>query len=82
MIERYHTGFRRAGAALDGAAKQRLTEIIERLAVLGTAFSQNVLADEQAFALRLTDEPSLPACPASCARRCDPKRASAGSTAM
>ena len=45
--------FRRAGAALDGAAKQRLAEIIERLAALGTAFSQNVLADEQAFALSL-----------------------------
>jgi len=63
VIERYHTGFRRAGAALDGAAKQRLTEIIERLAVLGTAFSQNVLADEQAFALRLTDDAELAGLP-------------------
>ena len=71
MIERYHTGFRRAGAALDGAAKKRLAEIIERLAALGTAFSQNVLADEQAFTLRLTAKPSLPACPISCARRCE-----------
>src|SRR5271170_1793247 len=41
VIERYHTGYRRAGAALDGAAKKRLGEIIERLAALGTAFSQN-----------------------------------------
>jgi peptidyl-dipeptidase Dcp len=56
VLERYHTTFRRAGAALDAAAKDRLAAIIERLATLTTAFSQNVLADEQAFALPLTDE--------------------------
>ncbi|HZC55073.1 MAG TPA: M3 family metallopeptidase [Xanthobacteraceae bacterium] len=59
VIERYHTGFRRAGAALDAPAKKRLAEIIERLAALGTAFSQNVLADEQSFTLRLEDEAEL-----------------------
>ena len=71
VTERYHTSFRRAGAALDDAAKKRLAEIIERLAELGTAFSQNVLADEQAFTLRpRRTKPNLPACPISCARRC------------
>ena len=80
--ERYHTSFRRAGAALGRRAKKRLGQIIERLAELGTAFSQNVLADEQAFiaAARRT-KPSWPACPNSCARRCAPKRATAASTA-
>jgi peptidyl-dipeptidase Dcp len=63
VIERYHTGFRRAGAALDGAAKKRLAEIIERLAALGTAFSQNILADEQAFTLRLDGEAELAGLP-------------------
>ena len=53
VLERYHITFRRAGAGLDAAAKKRLAEIIERLAALGTTFSQNVLADEQAFALSL-----------------------------
>ncbi len=53
VLERYHITFRRAGAGLDAAAKDRLAEIIERLAALGTAFSQNVLADEQDFALSL-----------------------------
>jgi peptidyl-dipeptidase Dcp len=53
VLERYHTSFRRAGAALDGAAQGRLAQIVERLAELGTTFSQNVLADEQAFALSL-----------------------------
>jgi peptidyl-dipeptidase Dcp len=63
VIERYHTGFRRAGAALDGTAKKRLAEIIERLAALGTAFSQNVLADEQTFTLRLDGEADLAGLP-------------------
>ena len=63
MLERYHTAFRRAGAGLDGTAKKRLAEIIERLATLGTAFSQNVLADEQAFALALDGEAELAGLP-------------------
>jgi peptidyl-dipeptidase Dcp len=60
---RYHTSFRRAGAALDEPAKNRLGEIIGRLAELGTSFSQNVLADEQAFVLELTDEADLAGLP-------------------
>jgi peptidyl-dipeptidase Dcp len=63
VVERYHTSFRRAGAALDDAAKQRLATIIERLATLGTAFSQNVLADEQAFTLELQGEAELAGLP-------------------
>jgi peptidyl-dipeptidase Dcp len=63
VLERYHTAFRRAGAALDSAAKARLAEIVERLAELGTAFSQNVLADEQAFTLALNDEAELAGLP-------------------
>ncbi len=63
VLERYHTGFRRAGAALDDTAKKRHAEIMEHLAALGTAFSQNVLADEQAFTLRLKDEAELAGLP-------------------
>jgi peptidyl-dipeptidase Dcp len=63
VLERYHTDFRRAGAGLDDAAKKRLAEIIERLAALGTAFSQNVLTDEQAFSLRLHGEAELAGLP-------------------
>ena len=63
VLERYYTSFRRAGAALDGAAKGRLAEIVERLAELGTAFSQNVLADEQAFTLVLQGEAELAGLP-------------------
>jgi peptidyl-dipeptidase Dcp len=63
VLERYHTGFRRAGAGLDDAAKKRLAEIIERLAALGTSFSQNVLADEQAYTLSLDGEAELAGLP-------------------
>jgi peptidyl-dipeptidase Dcp len=59
VLGRCHTDFRRAGAGLGAPAKKRLTDIIERLAALGTAFSQNVLADEQAFLLPLDGEADL-----------------------
>src|SRR5436190_5061800 len=53
VLERYHALFRRAGAGLDGASKERLKEIGDRLASLGTSFGQNVLADEQSYVLPL-----------------------------
>ena len=56
VLERYHLTFRRAGAGLDETGKQRLAEIVQRLATLGAAFGQNVLADEQGYALPLAPE--------------------------
>jgi len=53
VLERYHTNFVQAGAMLDADGKQRLAAINERLATLGTLFSQNVLADEKAWSLVL-----------------------------
>ena len=43
--------------------KKRLTEITERLAALGTTFSQNMLADEQAYTLQLDGEAELAGLP-------------------
>ena len=63
VLERHHLSFTRAGAALDPASKQRLAAINERLATLGTAFSQNVLADEQSYALVLDGEDDLAGLP-------------------
>src|SRR5262249_11215979 len=40
----------------DAPARARLAAITERLASLGTSFSQNVLADEQAYVLALETE--------------------------
>ena len=56
VLERYHLAFRRAGAGLDEGGKRRLAEIVQRLAALGAAFGQNVLADEQGYALTLQPE--------------------------
>jgi peptidyl-dipeptidase Dcp len=56
VVERYYLMFKRAGAALDREAKKQLAEINERLATLGTAFSQNVLADERDYVLALESE--------------------------
>jgi peptidyl-dipeptidase Dcp len=63
VLERYHLDFRRAGAGLDEADRRRLSDIVERLAGLGTQFSQNVLADEQDTVLELgpDDLAGLPA---------------------
>ncbi|MGK9233192.1 M3 family metallopeptidase [Inquilinus limosus] len=63
VLERYHLGFTRAGAGLEDGAKRRLAEIVERLATLGTAFGQNVLADEKAYALVLDGEADLAGLP-------------------
>jgi peptidyl-dipeptidase Dcp len=63
VLERYNLDFKRAGAALGASAKARLGAINERLASLGTTFSQNVLADEQAYALVLEGEADLAGLP-------------------
>jgi len=63
VLERYHTGFVRAGAALPPEQKKRLAEIGERLAMLGTQFAQNVLADEKDYELLLKDEADLAGLP-------------------
>ncbi|MCR9125807.1 MAG: M3 family metallopeptidase [Rhodobacteraceae bacterium] len=51
-----HRGFVRAGAALDGNDDTRMREIKSRLAELGTAFTQNLLADERAWFLPLDED--------------------------
>jgi peptidyl-dipeptidase Dcp len=56
VLERYYLDFVRAGAKLTGAERERYAQIGERLATLGTEFSQNVLADEQNFILPLQPE--------------------------
>jgi peptidyl-dipeptidase Dcp len=63
VLERYFTTFRRAGAGLDAAARSRLAAIGERLAALGTQFSQRVLADEQGWTLPLATDEDLAGLP-------------------
>ena len=56
VLERYRTIFRRAGADRPREQKERLAAISARLAELGTAFSQNLLADESDYELVLEGE--------------------------
>ncbi|HUF57336.1 MAG TPA: M3 family metallopeptidase [Thermohalobaculum sp.] len=56
VLERYHRMFVRAGARLKGQARERMGEIMERLAELGTRFGQNVQEDESAWVMWLDEE--------------------------
>jgi peptidyl-dipeptidase Dcp len=55
VLERYHLDFVRSGAQLQGEGRDRLAAIAQRLAVLGTQFSQNVLGDEEDWSLALSE---------------------------
>lgn len=63
VLDRYHKMFVRQGGGLDETSRARLAEISQRLAVLGTAFGQNVLADEKAYTLVLDGEADLTGLP-------------------
>ena len=84
VLDRYHTRFVRAGAALEQLAQERLAAINERLASLGTRFGQNVLADEKAFALVLGegDLAGLPDFARAAARAAAEERGQSGKYAV
>ena len=65
VLELTWKSFVRSGAKLDEADQKRLAAINERLATLGTAFAQNVLADERDYALVLETEDDLAGLPDS-----------------
>jgi peptidyl-dipeptidase Dcp len=51
-----HRNFVRAGAALTGAEETRMKEIKARLAILGTEFTQHLLADERDWYMPLSED--------------------------
>jgi peptidyl-dipeptidase Dcp len=63
VLERKWKSFVRSGAKLNETNQIRLAAINERLATLGTAFSQNVLADESDYALILETTEDLAGLP-------------------
>ena len=52
--------FVRSGALLKGAEATRLAQVKQRLSVLGTQFTQNLLADERSWFMALDDTSGLP----------------------
>ena len=56
LLDKSWKGFVRAGAKLEGEDRERFKGIQERLAELGTAFAQNMLADERDFAMPLGED--------------------------
>ncbi|MBV7408594.1 M3 family metallopeptidase [Maritimibacter sp. DP1N21-5] len=49
-------GFVRSGALLEGDDRKRYAEIMQRLATLGTEFTQNLLADERSWFMELAED--------------------------
>ncbi len=76
VLELYRQMFVRAGARLEGAASTRMTHVKSRLATLGTAFGQNLLAEERAWFMELGegDLEGLPAFVVDAARAAGAER--------
>lgn len=65
FLEKTISGFRRAGADLDGEGKKKLEAIEVALAELTTRFAENVLDATNAYELHITDESRLAGLPES-----------------
>jgi oligopeptidase A len=65
FLEKTLSGFRRAGADLDGAGKKQLEELDVALTKATTRFSQNVLDATNAYELIVTDQARLAGLPES-----------------
>ena len=63
LLDTCYDGFVRSGALLDEEGKQRLRQLTEEASVLGLQFSQNLLKEQKAYTLHLTDERQLDGLP-------------------
>ena len=63
LLDNCYDGFVRSGALLNAAGKERLRQLTEEAAMLGLQFSQNVLKENKAFTLHITDEAQLDGLP-------------------
>ncbi|MDE1921953.1 MAG: M3 family metallopeptidase [Gammaproteobacteria bacterium] len=70
--------FRLAGVDLPDAHKERLREILQKLALLGAKFSENVLDSARAYTRRVTDRAELAGLPAGIIDRAAADAAAAG----
>ena len=63
LLENSYDGFVRSGALLDDAGKEQLRALTEEAGRLALQFSQNLLKENKAFTLHLTDEEQLDGLP-------------------
>ena len=63
LLEKSYEGFVRSGALLDEVGKDRLRKLTEEASMLSLQFSQNVLKENKAYTLHITDEQQLDGLP-------------------
>ena len=63
LLDNCYEGFVRSGALLDETGKERLRQLTEEASMLSLQFSQNLLKEQKAFTLDITDEAQLDGLP-------------------
>ncbi|MBO4464329.1 MAG: M3 family metallopeptidase [Prevotella sp.] len=63
LLDDCYQGFVRSGALLDAEGKERLRQLTEEASLLGLQFSQNLLKENKAYRLVITDEKQLEGLP-------------------
>ena len=63
LLDNCYEGFVRSGALLDDTGKERLRQLTEEVSMLSLQFSQNLLKENKAFQLHITDESQLDGLP-------------------
>lgn len=63
LLNNSYDGFVRSGALLDEAGKEQLRKLTEEASLLTLQFSQNLLKENKAFTLHITDEKQLDGLP-------------------
>ena len=63
LLENTYQGFVRSGALLSKEDKERLRQLTEEASMLSLQFSQNLLKEQKAFTLHITDEAQLDGLP-------------------
>ena len=63
LLEESYDGFVRSGALLDEAGKDKLRALTEEASMLTLQFSQNLLKEDKAYYLHITDEKQLDGLP-------------------
>ena len=63
LLDNCYEGFVRSGALLDEAGKEKLRKLTEEASILSLQFSQNLLKEQKAFNLDITDEAQLDGLP-------------------